>query len=261
MSMQSVRKFGTTLPSVRELTEAVEQEVRQTSEDLEQDLEASESGDEHLDVVDVSENERPVGSSVEEKPMISEREAWKAAPRSVKENVNAKLPRVKGRSKDYSGVSQKVSQASTSVIRGIPKTAIQIMRREFGTSDMNLLDLFMVHLYCHVDAESRVELQSCMTERQLDLVSFYCGSEMEGVQNKLDQVLSRLSKLEQTSVVMELLSGFVAFDRLGFRQDDFRIPSEVNFLENGVTDLMEVARLQSRSYKKRMDYIEGTPKR
>lgn len=253
MPMRSVN-LGTKVPASRsEETKPVSDNVRDSG-----DAGVSASVDIDPDagnpVVDMTGTDVPVLDGVS----VSEREAWKARDHEVKEDVVPKAPRVRGKPAGKRQ-SKQVEAAGVSVIRGIPKKVVSIMRREFLSEDMNLLDLFMVYTYCHASASDRIEIQSCMTEHQLSLVSGYRGSETEAVQNKLDRILSRLSAMERASVTVEMLSGFVAFDRLGFRNGNPGIPSDVDFMEDGMTDLMEVARRQSASYKKRMGYIEGTP--
>lgn len=194
-------------------------------------------------------------------PAVSKRkeEYWKES-RIVKADVlrEASDKRAVPRSKKVQ-VSRKCAEAGTSVIRNIPKEVIGHMRAEFPTEDPNLLDLFMAYTYVHASGEMQEAMDALLSSAQKGLLSHYQGRKTEEIKKRLDRMDHTLDRLEKLCVTSELVGGYLLFDRLGFRNDMAQTPVDVNFREDGVTDLMKVARMQSGAYKKEIDWMEQTP--
>lgn len=222
----------------------------------------------------VSEDVPAPAETVMSEKKVSGREAWKESFREVfrpdfedrsdglsidvirEQSDKRAVPAAK-----RTRVSAKCAKASTSTIRDIPKEVIGHMRAEFPTEDPNLLDLFMAYTYVHASGEMQEAMSAILTSNQKALLTHYQGRKTEEIKKQLDSMAHTLKRLEKLCVTSELVSGYLVYDRLGFRMDSPHTTSDVNFREDGVADLMKVARMQSAAYKKEIDWMEQTPKK
>lgn len=145
-------------------------------------------------------------------------------------------------------------QTGTSQIRDFPKVLLSIARAEFPEASNNT-----DALGAYVLAKSgRANLD--VPESVAELVKNWEGDKtLENMERRLSALTTQNAVLLGLMQEMELVMTFIAFDRLGYRQAVASDIRNVDFLENGVADLIERLREQTKTFRKQEAVKNGRP--
>ena len=145
-------------------------------------------------------------------------------------------------------------QTGTSQIRDFPRVLLAIARAEFPDASNNT-----DALAAYVLAKSgRANLD--VPESVAELVKNWEGDKtLENMERRLSALTTQNAVLLGLMQEMELIMTFIAFDRLGYRQSVASDIRNVDFLENGVTDLLERLREQTKALRKQEAIKNGRP--
>ena len=155
---------------------------------------------------------------------------------------------------------KKQPQSDTIQIRNFPLDVYAIVAKEFPKASSRTAALTA---YCIVHSDAIVDM-SALSDDVRTLVEEYSGADRSFVlASKLDVILRRLSSLSSmldgTKAENEIALAYLLFDKLGFRQNSPLSPSKVQFLEHGVSDMIEQLRLQSQTFRKDERIRDGRP--
>lgn len=144
------------------------------------------------------------------------------------------------------------------IYRDIPATVMAAIRAEFCDAT-NHTDALMAYLACHGSGSVAERANANLTEAQQKLVANWDGDSYSAVVKQLEQLVAKFEKMSKTTDVIELLATYMVYDRLGFRNDNPRIPKEANLREDGVVDLVMAAEEQAVGFQHEKRTILGRP--
>lgn len=144
------------------------------------------------------------------------------------------------------------------IYRDIPATVMAAIRAEFCDAT-NHTDALMAYLACHGSGSVAERANANLTEAQQRLVANWDGDSYSAVVKQLEQLVAKFEKMSKTTDVIELLAAYMVYDRLGFRNDNPRMPKEANLREDGVVDLAMVAEEQAIGFQHEKRTILGRP--
>lgn len=155
---------------------------------------------------------------------------------------------------------KKQPQSDTIQIRNFPLDVYAIVAKEFPKASSRTAALTA---YCIVHSDAIVDM-SALSDDVRTLVEEYNGADRSfALASKLDVILRRLSSLSSmldgTKAENEIALAYLLFDKLGFRQNSPLSPSKVQFLEHGVSDMIEQLRSQSQTFRKDERIRDGRP--
>lgn len=153
-------------------------------------------------------------------------------------------------------VSASVKNASSSICRNVPKGILAYVR-SFFPSCKNNTDALVAYILTHCDQSFAMSMHDEITEEQARLIASYSGDFGMEQEEKLQQIISRLDNIGKILSVVELLSGYVVFDRLGYRRDNPVDPRKIDFLEDDFLPLLLNAERQSNTMRKRRNERVG----
>lgn len=215
------------------------------SEPVITDTEINQITDVNNTVSDVVTNNEQVVDS----PVISEVDVTSVQPKVVTKKIKPKTVPVRKKSKV--GASDEV------FVRGLPLVIAGIARGMFPEMKSNA-DAISAYIYLHSDRTTIV------ADHIRDAV---LSKDKEAV-NPLINMEKRLASLEKqghatrhTLHELELALAYLAFDKLGFRQDLPKTPRDIRFDETGVDDVLVRLREVSTIVRKREDIQTGRIKR
>lgn len=146
-----------------------------------------------------------------------------------------------------------------SYIRDVPKILLDHMTPEFPSAN-NQTDLLVAYLVCHSDPEFQKEVMNVLTVEQKELIKKWKGKQGMSLEERLDKLSASISNMGFSMDMLEMMVSFMAFDRVGFRHSNPVQPRDIDFLENGVTDVMLRAVEQTKQLRSRMQIENGRPK-
>ena len=136
------------------------------------------------------------------------------------------------------------AEPGTVQIRDFPRDVMQTIRDLMPEADSNKEALIAFALFALSSLQQPVEVGH-LTPRMKDVIASYRGDESLAVMdNRLDGIDRTLRELRELQESTLALSGYLTFDRLGFRQKNYADVSQVDFAEQGVGELIERARAQ-----------------
>lgn len=145
-------------------------------------------------------------------------------------------------------------QTGTAQIRNFPKSLLAIARAEFPEASNNT-DALAAYVLAK-SGKTNLDVSDTVVE----LVKNWDGDKtLENMEKRLSALTTQNAVLLNMLQEMELVTTFIAFDRLGYRQDVASNIRSVDFLENGVTDLMERLREQTKILRKQEAIKNGRP--
>ena len=151
-----------------------------------------------------------------------------------------------------------VASNAKGIYRDIPATVMAAIRAEFCDAT-NHTDALMAYLACHGSGSVAERANANLTEVQQKLVANWDGDSYSAVVKQLEQLVAKFEKMSKTTDVIELLATYMVYDRLGFRNDNPRIPKEANLREDGVVDLVMAAEEQAVGFQHEKRTILGRP--
>lgn len=146
-----------------------------------------------------------------------------------------------------------------SVLRDVPKELITECRRDFPGAKNNT-DVLVAWIVAHASIEFVAQVSPYLTESQVALVSAWDASPEVSMQNSIDRIIRMLISMNERLDTNELMSAFLAFDRLGFRKENPPSPNMINFMENGVIEAVVQAEAQVQKMKYQRSKIKDRGK-
>jgi hypothetical protein len=148
-------------------------------------------------------------------------------------------------------VGRKVSE--TASIRDFPTNLLAIAKAEFPTAS-NQTDALAAYIY--VKSGKNVTISSKLRE----LVDSWDGDNtVANIEKRMSSLEKQVREIAKTLDTLNLLLAYIAFDRLGYRNENAASPRDVNLLESGVEDLMKRADEQADTKRKHDAVQEGRP--
>lgn len=145
-------------------------------------------------------------------------------------------------------------QTGTAQIRDFPRSLLAIARAEFPDATNNT-DALAAYLLAK-SGRSNLDVPESVSE----LVKNWEGDKtLENMEKRMNALSGQMAIVMAMLQEMELLTTFIAFDRLGYRQDVATDVRSVDFLESGVTDLMARLREQTKLLRKQDAIKNGRP--
>lgn len=145
-------------------------------------------------------------------------------------------------------------QTGTAQIRDFPRSLLVLARAEFPNASNNT-DALAAYVLAK-SGRSNLDVPESVAE----LVKDWNGDKtLENMERRISALTNQVVVLLGLMQEMELLTTFIAFDRLGYRQEVASDIRNVDFLENGVTDLMTRLREQNRALRKQEAIKNGRP--
>lgn len=147
-----------------------------------------------------------------------------------------------------------------SVVRNFPTELINTLKMLFPSAK-NQTDILVAFVYLSLGKPNDIDIPDSARE----LIADYRGEDVSNrdVQDNLSSAISQLKvtdrQILQKLSAIELMSSYVLFDRLGFRKKDQKSPDSVDFLENGMADLINQLEKQSDLKVMRDTQKKGTP--
>lgn len=194
-----------------------------------------------------------VSSSVEKRDVVVPSQESKASKEQSKEKSQSKpLSKAKRRTKP------EAASSSVGFIRDVPTPVIKAIRAEFADATNNQ-DALMAYLACHGTGTVAERANANLTEKQKQLVDSWDGDSYLAIVKQMERMVSRMDKTVHLVEVIQLLSAYMVYDRLGFRNDMPQMPQDANLREDGVMDLLLAAEEQSDGFQHEKDTILGRP--
>lgn len=139
-------------------------------------------------------------------------------------------------------------------IRNFPRDLMSAVRSEFPNANSNV-DALSAYVLLKTNADS-----SCVSDDVRELVSKYDGDKTaENTEKRLEHLEKQSKEMMSLLKELELVMSYIAFDRLGFRRDNPKDMRSIDFLENGVTDVIERLREQTNQFKRQESIKNGRP--
>lgn len=197
---------------------------------------------EQKQVVDTVQTEQDVEPVAFEPKRTSQKTSLSKHPKSAKKEVSKK-PEIPDTSGTY---------------RNIPSSVMRAIRAEFPDAT-NHTDALMAYLACHGSGLVAERCDASLTPAQRELVKNWTGDSYSAIVTQMEQLVSKFEKMAKTTEVIELLATYMVYDRLGFRNDNPRLPKETNLREDGVVDLVMAAEEQAVGFQHEKRTIQGRP--
>ena len=147
-----------------------------------------------------------------------------------------------------------------SVVKNFPTEILNTLRLLFPSAK-NQTDMLTAFVYLSLGKPADLVIPDSARE----LLADYRGDDISNrdVQDSVTQAISQLKvadrQILQKLSAVELVCAYVLFDRLGFRKKDQKSADAVDFLENGMADLINTLEKQSEVKTMRDAQKKGTP--
>jgi hypothetical protein len=138
-------------------------------------------------------------------------------------------------------------------IRDFPTNLLAIAKSEFPSAQ-NQTDALAAYVY--VKSGKNVAISDSIRELVDDWEGDHTVANIEKRVTSLENSVREIKKMLES---LNLLMAYVAFDRLGYRNEQARSPRDVNLLENGVEDLMKRVDEQADTKRKHDAVQNGRP--
>lgn len=150
--------------------------------------------------------------------------------------------------------SSKKSKSDYVQIRNFPRELMSAVRSEFPNAGSNV-DALAAYILLKTNSDS-----GCVSDEVKELVSSYDGNKVaENTEKRLEHLEKQSRETLSLLKELELVMSYIAFDRLGFRRDNPKDMRSIDFLENGVTDVIDRLREQANQFKKQENIKNGRP--
>ena len=139
-------------------------------------------------------------------------------------------------------------------IKNFPRGLMSAVRSEFPTASNNT-DALAAYVYTKTNVSGNGVPQNIK-----DLAATYDGNRaVENMEKRMSSLEKQVRDMMNLLKEVELAISYVTFDRLGFRRDNPKDMRSVDFLENGVTDIVERLREQTNQLKQQENIKNGRP--
>jgi len=156
------------------------------------------------------------------------------------------------------GVS--TDDVKVSVIKNFPTELLNTLKLLFPSAK-NQTDVVTAFVYLSLGRPADIKIPDSARE----LLADYRGDDVSNrdVQDSVSQAISQLKisnkQMMQKLSAVELVSSYILFDRLGFRKKNQKSADDIDFLENGMADLMTSLEKQSELKTVRDTQKKGSP--
>lgn len=148
-------------------------------------------------------------------------------------------------------VGRKASEKSS--IRDFPTNLLAIAKAEFPSAQ-NQTDALAAYVY--VKSGKKVTISD---EVQLLVDTWDGDNTVANLEKRVGSLENSVREMKKMLESLNLLMAYIAFDRLGYRNEQARSPRDVNLLENGVEDLMARVDEQADAKRKHDAVKNGRP--
>lgn len=143
-----------------------------------------------------------------------------------------------------------------SVVRDVPKVLLTEMFREFPNA-RNQTDALVAYTICHSPGSLLDRALMDLTQDQIDLINTWEGNAFSGIEEKLDKLAPTVQNIQRLVRVVEVLSAYMTYDRLGFRTSDPLTVEDVNLNEESLLDFLVKMEGQSTGIQHEKDLMTG----
>lgn len=139
-----------------------------------------------------------------------------------------------------------VSKGQVSALKDFP-TDLAIRAKQMFPKATTMNDAVAAYVYYHEGKPNDVDV----SDKIKDIAETYIGQEisLDAVQDNIERQLSKLQMYDRTQnrklEMIELALVYILFDRIGFRKKPQNSPGTIDFLETGVTDMINALEKQS----------------
>lgn len=147
----------------------------------------------------------------------------------------------------------KAKVVDVSFVRGFPKSALRVARSMFP--DANQTDALAAFVAVHADEP----IHDLPESVQLLVDEWEKTDPIKTVAKRLDLIERQLVSATALLSELELALCYLTFDKLGYRNEVAAKPGAVNFLENGVSELSDRLRMQSKQVRLQANIKKGRP--
>lgn len=164
-----------------------------------------------------------------------------------------KSPPVRGQSRNKPKV-EPGQEKGVAQIRDFPRSLLGLARAEFPEAGTNTeaISAYMLAKSGRIDIPVPDSVKKLVRDWDGDKTA-------ENTEKRLASLTSQVAILLNMVQELQLLVSYIAFDRLGYRQDMPKDIRNIDFLENGMTDLMARVREQTRTLRKQEAIKNGRP--
>lgn len=141
-------------------------------------------------------------------------------------------------------------------MRTFPLSVVGLAQAEFptATTRANAVAAYMI-IKSGESLEGKVlpdEVKTLVKEYKGDKTAFTTAERLDNIDRRQMNIINKLNELE-------LMIGYILYDRLGYRRETSSSPRDVNFNENAMFDMLMRAREQSVEMTKQIQYRTGRP--
>lgn len=199
---------------------------------------------------------KPVGGTVFETVQLQEEKVVEPAKPVERSMVKTQKPRAK-KPAVKKNTAKDSQERPYSYIRDFPRAMAMAIKSEFLDA-VNMTDALVAYLYCYGSADLQAKSADSLTPEQKALIASWRKSN----NRKASELRAEkaMQNIEMNLDMIEMLLCYSVFDRIGFRQENPSSPQNVNFLEDGVEQMMERAASQTMVHRSRKALKEGRPK-
>lgn len=163
--------------------------------------------------------------------------------------------------KEETVVGNLKDQCPKSHIRNVPRPLVDYIMCRFKGNATNQTDALIAWIVCNGDEDLVMNIAPYLTEAQINLVKLWENTPDRSMQLKLDNIVKRLQQMSFSIDTLEMLLCHSAFDKLGFRQEQPVSTRNINFMENGVLDVVLRAEEQTKQMRNERNIQQGRPKK
>lgn len=214
----------------------------------------------NFDKVAIETQKETVNSSkpIETKPVTSEvktpiaSETKDSVKNVVRETVAKKTDKSKSVTKAKN--KSKTISKSKSFIRDFPKDLLAVAKAEFPEASNNA-----DALSAYIAVKSDVSVKGLSDSVQALVDAYEAPDYLQSINDRLSNLERQNAALVMILQELELGLSYLTFDYLGYRKEDANSVRDVNFLENGVSDLITRMREQAKQFRVQDDIKKGRP--
>lgn len=203
-----------------------------------------------------------VSKSIETKPVESEvktpvaSETKTPVKNAVRETVAKKTDKSKSvtKAKSSDKVKTKKISKSKSFIRDFPKDLLAVAKAEFPEASNNT-----DALSAYIAVKSDISVQGLPDSVQALVDAYEAPDYLQSINDRLSSLERQNTALVMILQELELGLSYLTFDYLGYRKEDASSARSVNFLENGVSDLITRMREQAKQFRAQDNIKKGRP--
>lgn len=168
------------------------------------------------------------GSDLSDEVLVQENDGADDTPEQAMYRY-VKSPRALAKSREPS-----VKDVNNAVLRNFPKPVIEYLRSLFNCNQrVSSVDLVVAYIALHCDDDLGSVLRDCLTESQIDLLRKKRNVARPRLDARMDTFSKRLDSLQSLLQEVELMTGYMLYDRLGYRKSSMlpKNPRYIDFFE------------------------------